>query len=96
MGKSGPDAKENLEKGERGNLHHYPIQLCEHGGFQSQCGCRGHVNNKHSWFFYFDEKLFASKQFATGSFEMSTKLSGSSTDGDVSSPRLKESASLVF
>ena len=25
-------------------------------GFQSQRGCREHVNNKHSWFFYFGEK----------------------------------------
>ena len=25
-------------------------------GFQSQRGCREHVNNKHSSFFYFDEK----------------------------------------
>ena len=33
-----------------------PIQECDHDGFQSQRGCRKHVNSKHSWFFYFDEK----------------------------------------
>ena len=25
-------------------------------GFKSQHGCRKHVNTKHSWFFFFDEK----------------------------------------
>ena len=33
-----------------------PVQECDHDGFQSQRGCRKHVNTKHSWFFYFDEK----------------------------------------
>jgi len=37
-------------------LYHCPIQECDHDGFQSQRGCRRHVNTKHSWFFYFDEK----------------------------------------
>ena len=36
-------------------LYHCPVQECEHDGFQSQRGCRKHVNIKHSWFFYFDE-----------------------------------------
>ena len=46
----------HLEKDDVDSLYHYPIQLCEHEGFQSQRGCRKHVDNKHSWFFYFDEK----------------------------------------
>ena len=46
----------HLENDVVDNLYHCPIHLCEHEGFQSQRGCRKHVNNKHSWFFYFDEK----------------------------------------
>ena len=46
----------HLEKDEAVSLYHYPIQLCEHDGFQSQRGCRKHVKYKHSWFFYFEEK----------------------------------------
>ena len=33
-----------------------PTQECEHDKFQSQRGCRKHINTKPSWFFYFDEK----------------------------------------
>ena len=29
---------------------------CDHDGFLSQRGCRKHVNTKHGWFLYFDEK----------------------------------------
>ena len=46
----------HLEKDETDSLYHCPIQECDHDGFQSQKGCRKHVYNKHSWFFYFDEK----------------------------------------
>ena len=46
----------HLEKDETDSLYHCPIQVCEHEGFQSQRGCRKHVNNKHCWFFHFDEK----------------------------------------
>ena len=47
-----------LEKDETSGLFHCPIQECDHDGFQSQRGCRKHVNTctKHSWFFYFDKK----------------------------------------
>ena len=37
------------------HLYHCLIQECAHDGFQSQRGCRIHVNTKHSWFSYFDE-----------------------------------------
>ena len=30
--------------------------MCDHNGFKSQRGCRKHVNTKHSWFLFFDEK----------------------------------------
>ena len=46
----------HLEKDEADSLFHCPIQECDHDEFQSQRGCRKHVNTKHSWFFYFDEK----------------------------------------
>ena len=46
----------HLEKDEADSLYHCPIQECDHDGFQSQRGCRKHVNTKHSWFFYFDDK----------------------------------------
>ena len=46
----------HLEKDETDSLYHCPIQVCDHEGFQSQRGCRKHVNSKHSWFFYFDGK----------------------------------------
>ena len=46
----------HLEKDDTDSLYHCPIQVCEHEGFQSQRGCRKHVNNKHCWFFHFDEK----------------------------------------
>ena len=46
----------HLEKEEADSLYHCPIQVCDPKGFQSQRGCRKHVNNKHSWLFYFDEK----------------------------------------
>ena len=46
----------HLEKDEADSLYHCPIQECDHDGFQSQRGCRKHVNTKHSWYFYFNEK----------------------------------------
>ena len=46
----------HLEKEETDSLYHCPIQACDHDGFKSQRGCRKHVNTKHSWFFFFDEK----------------------------------------
>ena len=46
----------HLEKEETDSLHHCPIQVCDHDGFKSQRDCRKHVNTKHGWFFFFDEK----------------------------------------
>ena len=45
-----------LEKDETDSLNHCPIQECDLDGFQSQRGCRKHVNTKHGGLFYFDEK----------------------------------------
>ena len=46
----------HLEKDETDRLYHCPIQECDHDGFQSQRGCRKHVNTKHGWFYFFDQK----------------------------------------
>ena len=46
----------HLEKDETDSLYHCSIQDCDHDGFQSQRGCREHVDTKHRWFFYFDDK----------------------------------------
>ena len=72
----------HLEKGEADSLYHCPIQLCEHEGFQSQRGCRKHVNNKHSWFLYFDEKPVDLK-LTTSSSEVPKKSFSSGSDGDI-------------
>ena len=32
------------------------MQICNHDEFTTQRGCRKHVNNKRSWYYYFDEK----------------------------------------
>ena len=84
----------HLEKDDADSLYHCPIQLCEHEGFQSQRGCRKHANNKHSWFFYFDEKPRVDfLKLAANSLKVPTKSSASSTnDDDVSSTRLKPGA----
>ena len=79
-----------LEKDDADSLYHCLIQLCEHEGFQSQSGCRKHVNNKHSWFFCFDEKPRVDLKLAANSLKVPTKSSASSTnDDDVSSTRSK-------
>ena len=83
----------HLEKDGADSLYHCPIQLCEHEGFQSQRGCRKHVSNKHSWFFYFDERPLVDLKLAANSSKVSTKQCASSTVvDDVSSTRLKPGA----
>ena len=76
----------HLEKDDIDSLYHCPIQLCEHEGFQSQRGCRKHVNNKHSWFFYFDEKPRVDLKLAANSSKVPTKSCASSTVVDDVSP----------
>ena len=55
-GASPKPKRPHLEKDETDRLYHCPIQECGHDGFQSQRGCRKHVNTKHSWFYLFDKK----------------------------------------
>ena len=84
----------HLEKDVVDSLYHCPIHLCEHEGFQSQRGCRKHVNNKHSWFFYFDEKPRVDLKLAANSSKAPTKSCASSTVvDDVLSRRSKPGAS---
>ena len=33
-----------------------PVKLCLHTDFKSKRGLRKHIDNKHSWYFYFDEQ----------------------------------------
>ena len=78
-----------LEKDVVDSLYHCPIQLCKHEGFQRQRGCRKHVNNKHSWFFYFDEKPRVDLKVGQ-ILKVATKLCALSTVvDDVSSTRSK-------
>ena len=46
----------HLEEDDCDGLFHCPVQICNHDGFTTQRGCRKHVKNKHSWYYYFDEK----------------------------------------
>lgn len=45
----------HVEKDEHG-LDRCPVPVCDHPGFASRRGCRKHVNVKHPWYKYFDEK----------------------------------------
>ena len=81
------------EKDDVDSLYHCPIHLCEHEEFQSQRGYRKHVNNKQSWFFYFDEKLRVDLKLAANSLKVPTNSCASSTVvDDVSSTRSKPGA----
>ena len=46
----------HLEEDDCDGLFHCPVQICNHDGFTTQRGSRKHVKNKHSWYYYFDEK----------------------------------------
>ena len=37
-------------------IYNCPVHHSEHGGFNSKRGCRKHIDIKHSWFHFFDEK----------------------------------------
>ena len=88
--------QDRVVKDDADSLYHCPIQPCKHDGFQSQRGCRKHVNNKHSWFFYFDEKPRVDLKLAPNSSKVQTKSSAvSSTDDDLSSTRSKPGARVM-
>ncbi|KAK3736446.1 hypothetical protein QZH41_000024 [Actinostola sp. cb2023] len=46
----------HLEEDENDGSYHCPVPICDHEGFSSQRGCRKHVKNKHSWFYFFDSE----------------------------------------
>ena len=81
----------HLEKDEADSLYHCPIQLCERDGFQSQRGCRKHVNNKHSWFFYFDEKPVDFQQ-VTSSSDVPENISLTTLEDDAPRATSKQGA----
>ena len=50
----------HLEKNDADSVYHCPIQLCEHEGFQSQRGCRKHVNKLMSYdFIIFRHEIYS-------------------------------------
>ena len=83
----------HLEKDETDSLYHCPIQECDHDGFQSQRGYRKHVNTKHSWFFYFDEK--PNSKEITDSLNVATSFPIESTIQDQSRETTKHALKLL-
>ena len=83
----------HLEKDETDSLYHCPIQECDHDGFQSQRGCRKHVNTKHSWFFYFDEK--PNSKEITDSLKVASNVSLEGTTQDQTSKTTKHAVKLL-
>ena len=84
----------HLEKDETDSLYHCPIQECDHDGFQSQRGCRKHVNTKHSWFFYFDEK--PNSKEITDSLKVASNFSLEGTTQDQTSKTTKHAVKLLL
>ena len=82
----------HLEKDETDSLYHCPIQECDHDGFQSQRGCRKHVNTKHG-FFYFDEKH--NSQEITVSLKVASNFSIEGTTQDRTSKTTKHAVKLL-
>ena len=83
----------HLKKDETDSLYHCPIQECDHDGFQSQRGCRKHVNTKHSWFFYFDEKPKSTE--ITDSLKVASNFSLEGTTQDQTSKTTKHAVKLL-
>ena len=84
----------HLEKDETDSLYHCPIQECDHDGFQSQRGCRKHVYNKHSWFFYFDEKPNSKEITASRNVPMVKPIQDQTTESPKHAAKLLPSFSL--
>ena len=83
----------HLEKDETDSLYHCPIRECDHDGFQSQRGCRKHVNTKHSWFFYFDDK--PNSKVITDSLKVASNFSIEGTIQDQTSKTTKNGVKLL-
>ena len=83
----------NLEKDETDNLFHCPTQECDHDGFQSQRGCRKHVNNEHSWLFYFDAKPNSTE--ITDLLKLARNVSMVNTIQDQTSETTKHAVKLI-
>ena len=45
----------SLRKNDR-DLFTCPVKLCLHADYKSQRGLRKHINNKHPWYYYFNEQ----------------------------------------
>ena len=46
------------------DIFHCPVAACDHPGFTTDRGCRKHVTQRHSWWFFFNEKPNADKVFS--------------------------------
>ena len=57
-----------------------PVQCCENRTFFSKRGCRKHVDTKHRWYFYFDEK--PSERLIEKGIKQQQSTSGASKFGD--------------
>ena len=66
---------------------------CDRDGLHSQRGCRKHVNNKHSWFFYFDEKPNLNE--ITDSLKVARNVSMVNTIQDQTSETTKHAVKLL-
>ena len=57
-----------------------PVQCCENRTFFSKRGCRKHVDTKHRWYYYFDEK--PSERLIEKGIKQQQSASGASKFGD--------------
>ena len=48
--------KKTLKLRDVSGIFKCPVEKCLHCGFRSQRGLRKHTNNRHAWFYYFDEE----------------------------------------
>ena len=75
------------------NRNGFTWKRMQHDGFHSQRGCRKHVNNKHSWFFYFDEKPNLTE--ITDSLKLARNVSMMNTIQDQTSETTKHAVKLL-
>ena len=60
-----------LKRGEF-DCYYCPVSYCEQNAFQSKRGCRKHIDAKHTWFYYFDQKPLVAK--GTSPVMLNTKI----------------------
>ena len=53
----------HLHRKSHGDISHCPVAACDHPGFTTDHGCRKHITQHHSWWFFSDEKPNADEVF---------------------------------